>query len=117
MDQRRPVLSQPGYQIHDSVGGHLVGDIVSQIDRHGVGPISLEGHTGWVQSLAFSPDGNTLVSGSADRTVRTWRINAAELADIICKTVTRKLTPDEWEKFVGHDIPFSDYEPCPQSTQ
>ena len=32
----------------------------------------LPGHTSYVMSLAFSPDGATLVSGSGDSTVRLW---------------------------------------------
>ena len=32
----------------------------------------LHGHTSYVWSLAFSPDGATLVSGSGDFTVRLW---------------------------------------------
>ena len=32
----------------------------------------LQGHTDYVWSLAFSPDGKTLVSGSGDATVRLW---------------------------------------------
>jgi WD40 repeat protein len=32
-----------------------------------------EGHTGWVNSLALSPDNSYLISGSGDRTVRIWR--------------------------------------------
>ncbi len=34
----------------------------------------LRGHTGWVNSVAFSPDGNTIVSGSNDRTLRLWDV-------------------------------------------
>ena len=32
----------------------------------------LEGHTSWVQSVAYSPDARHIISGSDDRTIRIW---------------------------------------------
>jgi WD40 repeat protein len=35
---------------------------------------TLEGHTGWVYSVAFSPDGKLLASGSGDHTIKLWEV-------------------------------------------
>jgi len=37
---------------------------------------SLDRHTDWVYSVTFSPDGETLASGSADNTIRLWDVSA-----------------------------------------
>ena len=43
----------------------------------------LRGHTGYVSSVAFSSDGQTLASGSYDRTVRLWDVNTGTQLKII----------------------------------
>ena len=29
-------------------------------------------HSSWIRSVAFSPDGKTIVSGSDDKTIKVW---------------------------------------------
>ena len=38
----------------------------------------LEGHTGWVYSVAVSKSDELVVSGSKDKTVRVWNVNSGQ---------------------------------------
>ena len=39
----------------------------------------LKGNLGYVRSLAFNPDGKTLVSGSYDKTIKIWNLESGIL--------------------------------------
>lgn len=57
---------------------------------------SLGGHTGWVNCVDFSPDGQTLASGSDDYSVRLWRVDDGTLLNTLAR-----------HKFWVHDVAFS----------
>lgn len=43
----------------------------------------LIGHSDWIRSLAFSPDGKTILSSSNDRTVRLWDVESGQLLHLL----------------------------------
>jgi WD40 repeat protein len=42
-----------------------------------------QGHTDWVRSVIFNPDGKTLASGGDDQTVRLWEVSSGKLLTIL----------------------------------
>jgi WD40 repeat protein len=72
------------------------------------------GREEFVRALAFNPaDGRALASAAADGTIRLSVASNSALANDVCAQVWRNLSPAEWERFVGPDVPYQST--CPES--
>ncbi|MGD1843811.1 MAG: WD40 repeat domain-containing protein [Salibacteraceae bacterium] len=69
-------------------------------------PISIDRHQGWVWAAGFNPNGQQVASGSQDKTIRLWAANSEQMATGLCARLKRNLTREEWEKYIGKDIPY-----------
>jgi len=63
--------------------------------RRSLGHLPLEGHNGPVLTIAFSPDGKTLASGSEDNTIILWDVMSRTLRVVLTGHAGTQKGPDE----------------------
>jgi WD40 repeat protein len=61
---------------------------------------------GYVRDLQFSPDGRLVLTGGADGTAAIWLWKTADLRAEACRRLTRNLTLEEWQQYLGA-IPYA----------
>ena len=76
-------------------------------------PVTLADNEGFVLVMQFSADGQMIVSGESEGSDNLiGRPSHADyLADDICNMITRNMTREEWNVYVGKDIPME--KTCP----
>lgn len=63
------------------------------------------------RSIAFTPNGEMLVSGHSDGTIRLWNLKTEELLILACRKAGRNLSLEEWQQY----FPNEEYRiTCPQ---
>ena len=74
-------------------------------------PIVLNDHGDWMFSVAFTPDGKSLMTGGRYSELRYWPTHVIFMSDILCSKLNRNLSQREWEQFVSKDIKYE--KTCP----
>lgn len=54
-----------------------------------------------LNSVAFSPDGNTLAGGTTNYIILLWEMNVESWIERACGIANRNLTPVEWKNYMG----------------
>ena len=56
----------------------ILGMVGSSNESEAAETLTLKGHSGFVSSVSFSPDGKRIVSGSYDNTLKVWDISSLD---------------------------------------
>ena len=60
----------------------------------------------WIYDVIFTKDGSKLLSCSADKTIRIFTAGCSLLAASADRNIRRNLSREEWEQYIGQDIPY-----------
>lgn len=70
-------------------------------------PIELKDHKLWVVSVAFSPDGQSLVTSSNEKDrLLIWSTKSEFLASDLHPRITRNMSAEEWDAYVAADVDY-----------
>ena len=70
-------------------------------------PLTITDHQAWVYCIALTPDGKTLISGSADKSIRITEIDIENLQSLLRKQLTKNMSEKNWLRYVGEGIKYS----------
>jgi WD40 repeat protein/energy-coupling factor transporter ATP-binding protein EcfA2 len=69
-------------------------------------PIEMENNNGYIFDIVFTRDSDYLIATTSESEIRVWPTDHAILAAKVCPQMSRNMTSDEWDKYVGNDIEY-----------
>ncbi|MEI7702160.1 MAG: hypothetical protein WCK86_20355, partial [Planctomycetia bacterium] len=103
------MISSSGKLLATSVLKDGVSAVIIRSTETGRVTQTLNGHTGAINAITFSPDENRLISAGSDGTVRVWKVGASEQTEL-CKieglnspVTTLACTPDGGQILAGFE--------------
>lgn len=72
-------------------------------------PLTVLESTEWMLSLAASPEGKWIFAGDAGGTLYRFSVSPEEMATQIHGRLTREFTPEEWNYYIGKNIPYETF--------
>jgi WD40 repeat protein len=69
-------------------------------------PVIMDNNNGFIWDISFTKESNYLVAACSESEIRVWPTDPSLLAQRICPKITRNMTQDEWNKYVGEQIEF-----------
>jgi WD40 repeat protein len=69
-------------------------------------PILMDNNNGYVWDIAFTKGSEFLIASCNNGEIRFWPTDPRYLAEKVCPKLTRNMTPEEWEIYVGNNIGY-----------
>ena len=76
-------------------------------------PVVMDNNNGFIWDIAFTKESNYLLAACHESEIRVWPTNPKLLAEQVCPKLTRNMTLDEWNKYVGSEEDFPYESTCP----
>lgn len=69
-------------------------------------PIEMDNNNGYIFDIVFTRDSDYLIATTSESEIRVWPTDYSLLAVKVCPQMSRNMSPDEWNKYVGNDIEY-----------
>ena len=70
-------------------------------------PVVFDDYESWVTTVMFSNDSKYVIAGGRYGRIRIYPVEISTMANDYCNYLTRSLSQEEWNNYVGEDIPYN----------